>query len=36
VPYDGQERAHWLEPEAEAKARRRGHCGAFHVPTFPG
>jgi len=36
VPYDGQERAHWLEPEAEAKARRRGHCGAFLAPAFPG
>jgi hypothetical protein len=36
VPYDGTERAHWLEPEAEAKARRRGHCGAFLAPTLPG
>jgi hypothetical protein len=36
VPFDGETRAHWLEPEAEAKARRRGHCGAFHAPTFQG
>jgi hypothetical protein len=36
VPYDGEERAHWLEPEAEAEARRRGHCGAFLAPTFQG
>ncbi len=36
VPYDGETRAHWLEPEAEAKARRRGHCGAFLAPTLQG
>jgi hypothetical protein len=34
VPYNGETRAHWLEPEAEAKARRRGHCGAFGVATL--
>jgi hypothetical protein len=36
VPYDGEERAHWLEPVTEAEARRRGHCGAFLAPTFQG
>jgi hypothetical protein len=34
VPFDGETRAHWLEPEAEAKARRRGHCGAFGAAVF--
>jgi len=34
VPYNGETQAHWLEPEAEAKARRRGHCGAFGVATL--
>ena len=36
VPYDGENRAHWLEPKAEAKARQRGYCGAFGAAPFQG